>query len=774
MSNEPLDISRHLEAGQLAARFREGFALHQKGQLAQALAIYGRILELQPRHFDALHLSGVIAYQTGNPGLAVELIGKAIEINPDNPLAYSNRGNALRDLKQPRSAIESYDRAIALRPDYAEAFYNRGNALRDLKQLQSAIESYDRAIMLKPGFAEAHNNRGNALQDLKRHLTAVESYDRAIALKPDYADAYNNRANSLRNLKQPQAALASYDRAIALKPDFADVLYNRGNALHDLKQPLAALESYDRAITLKPDYAEAYNNRGNALQELQQPRAAIESYDRAIALRPDYAEAYTNRGNTLQELKQHRSAVESYSRAIALNPDYEFLSGTLLHARMHICDWSNAESQAAALFERIERGEKASLPFPVLALTADGVLQRKAARTWVDTKHPALFQLPPIGKRARHRKIRIGYYSADYHNHATAYLMAELFEKHDKDRFECLAFSFGADDRQEMRKRISAAFDAFHDVRDRPDRDIALLSRKLEIDIAVDLKGFAGDGQRDVFAHRPAPIQVSYLGYPGTMAAEYIDYLIADGTVIPVESRHCYSEKIAYLPNSYQVNDSTKHISERNFTRQELGLPPTGFVFCCFNNNYKITPVTFEGWMRILRQVDGSVLWLLGDNPTAADNLRKEAIDRGIDGNRLVFAERMSLAEHLARHRQADLFVDTLPYNAHTTASDALWAGLPVLTCTAEAFASRVAASLLKAVGLPELITTSQQEYEALAIGLAADPARLASIRQRLARNRLTAPLFDTGLFARHIEDAYSRMYERYQAGLLPDHIYAT
>jgi predicted O-linked N-acetylglucosamine transferase (SPINDLY family) len=349
--------------------------------------------------------------------------------------------------------------------------------------------------------------------------------------------------------------------------------------------------------------------------------------------------------------------------------------------------------------------------------------------------------------------------------------MAELFELHDRSQFEIVGFSFGPTANDEIRQRLEKSFDQFIEVGSKSDVEVAKLSRDFNIDIAVDLKGFTKDGRTGIFAHRAAPIQVNYLGYPGTLGTDYIDYIIADKTLIPPQSQQFYSEKVVYLPNSYQVNDRKRIISERQFTRQELGLPENSFVFCCFNNNYKILPATFDGWMRILKSVDGSVLWLFKDNPWAVENLKKEAQKRGIDGQRLVFAEHMPLSEHLARHRQADLFLDTLPYNAHTTTSDALWAGLPVLTQMGGSFASRVAASLLNAIGLPELITSAQEEYEALAIELAMNPKKLSDIKYKLEINRFTAPLFDTPLFTKNIEAAYIKMMERYYADLEPDHI---
>jgi predicted O-linked N-acetylglucosamine transferase (SPINDLY family) len=443
-----------------------------------------------------------------------------------------------------------------------------------------------------------------------------------------------------------------------------------------------------------------------------------------------------------------------------------------LHIKMQLCDWQDFKHNVSELSLKIQSNVKASTCLPLLALPIGLADQRKSAEIWSIDKNPPISSLGPIIKRSRQLKIRLGYYSADFHNHATAYLMAELFERHDKGKFELIAFSYGPNKKDEMRNRVRQAFNQFIDVTAMSDKAIAQLSRELGIDIAIDLKGLTQDARLGIFAYKAAPIQVSYLGYPGTLGVDYIDYLIADKTLIPKESQHNYSEKIVYLPHSYQVNDRQRIISQKQFTKQELGLPQEAFVFCCFNNNYKITPDVFDSWVRILKAVDASVLWLLEDNQTAAANLRKEAHLRGLDPARLIFAKRMNLPEHLARHRLAELFLDTLPCNAHTTASDALWAGLPVLTCMGESFASRVAGSLLNAIGLPELVTETQTDYELLAIELATNPAKLKAIKDKLEKNRLTTPLFDTAVLAKHIETAYSKMNEQYQADLLPDHIY--
>jgi predicted O-linked N-acetylglucosamine transferase (SPINDLY family) len=433
----------------------------------------------------------------------------------------------------------------------------------------------------------------------------------------------------------------------------------------------------------------------------------------------------------------------------------------LLHTKMKICSWSSLSGDLEGITKRVLANEKVSTPFALLALNDDALLHKRSAEIYAQTKYPFKPALGPISRRPKNKKIRMGYFSADFRNHPVSFLTAELFELHDKNRFEITAFSFGADDKSLIRLRLSQAFNQFIDVRQKSDKEIAQLARELEIDIAVDLGGHTKDSRTGIFSYRAAPIQASYIGYLGTMGVEYYDYLLADEIIIPKDSQQFYSEKITYLA-SYQSNDRKRIISNRVFTRQELGLPEKGFVFCCFNNNYKILPATFDGWMRILKAVESSVLFLYSENKWAEENLKKEAKARGIDSSRLVFGRQIPMEEYLARYRVCNLFLDTIPYNAGTTASDALWTGLPVLTLIGQSFASRVAASLLKAIGLPELITNSQEEYEALAIELAISPKKLAEIKLKLANNRMTTPLFDTPLFTKNLEAAYIKMYERY------------
>ncbi len=563
-----------------------------------------------------------------------------------------------------------------------------------------------------------------------------------------------------------------YVEVLKVQPKHFDGLHLSGVIALQTNKNTLALDLIGQAIKLNPKIASAYSSRGNALQELKLFEAAVESHDKAIALKPDYADAYHGRGNALRELSRGTDAVASYKKALEIDPDIEFLLGGMLREKCQICDWDGIEREVNVLLQKIAAGNKCTPCFPLLHMADSPARQKQVGELWISSHHPPNQTLGPLPKPIKRNKIRIAYFSADFRNHAIAHLMAGLFESHDKSKFELFAFSFGPDQPDGMRQRLVPAFDQFIDVRAKTDIEVAQLARQLEIEIAIDLNGFTKDGRPGIFAARAAPIQVNYLGYPGTMAAPYMDYLIADRTLIPETSQQHYTEKIVYLPGSYQVNDSKRPMAEKQFNRKELGLPATGFVFCCFNNSYKITPAVFAVWMHILKRAEGSVLWLLEDNLHATENLRREAEQRGVSSERLIFAPRIHLPGHLARHQLADLFLDTLPYNAHTTASDALWAGLPVLTLMGQTFAGRVAAGLLHAIELPELITHSQEQYESKAIELATNPKLLGEIKQKLARNRLTTPLFNTPLFTKHIEAAYVAMYERYQTNLPPEHIY--
>ena len=624
--------------------------------------------------------------------------------------------------------------------------------------LQNDINSADAVFELGIAYAKA-----NRFMEASTIFCCLQTYK-----NNDVRIPYNlGLIHSLQG--KHQLALAAYDLALKIQPDDAEVLINKGSTFIDIKNYVLALEVLEKATQIRPDIPEAWSNKGIALNNLNLYQESINAYNEAIKLAPSYHEAWSNKGATLNELKRYDEAITHYDKALSLKPNIDWAACDLLHTKMKICSWLGLAESLKDISKKVVANEKVAAPFSLLALNDDALLHKKSSEIYIQSRYPFNPVLGPILKRPESQKIRVGYFSADFHNHAIGYLMAELFELHDKSQFELVGFSFGPIANDEMRQRLEKSFDQFIEVGRKSDVEVAKLSRDLNIDIAVDLKGFTEDARTGIFSYRAAPIQVNYLGYPGTMGADYIDYIIADKTLITLDAQSSYSEKVVYLPNSYQVNDRKRAISEKQFTRHELGLPEDGFVFCCFNNNFKILPATFTRWMRILKAVEGSVLWLLQDNSWAVENLKKEAEKQGITADRLVFAERLPLTEHLARHRQADLFLDTFPYNAHTTTSDALWAGLPVLTLMGRSIASRVAASLLNAIGLPELITSTQEEYGALAIELALHPKKLADAKLKLANNRMTTPLFDTPLFAKNLEAAYIKMHAQYFEDLLPE-----
>lgn len=537
----------------------------------------------------------------------------------------------------------------------------------------------------------------------------------------------------------------------------AQVHFQRGE-FHAAERYLA------EALSLAPDSAELWNNRGTAQAAAKQLESALASFTKALQLQPEFPRAMANRANVLVQLQRPSDAIAAFEQLLRVEPDFPYVLGHLIFCKLQCASWTDLDALCGRIHADLQAGKPAVTPALATALLGRSSDQLGALEIVARDKFRGA---PPMwrGERYRHDKIRIAYVSSDLHAHATAVLMAGVFESHDQNRFETIAISLGPDDASPVRARLKNSFHRFIDAADSSDVQIAAFMRQAEIDIAVDLKGYTSHARPGIFAFRPAPVQVNYLGFPATMGAEFIDYIVADRFTIPEADEPFFSEKVARLPDSYQPNDRTRGIAAKPPIRAGMGLPETGFVFCCFNNSFKIQPRVFDVWMRLLRQIEGSVLWLLADNSSAIANLKREAASRGVDPDRLVFAPRAGLEEHLARHRLADLFLDTLPYNAHTTASDSLWTGLPVLTCMGSTFAGRVAASVLNAAGLPELVTSTLDEYEALALALAREPVRLAGIRANLAANRDTCPLFDVERFTRHLESAYTAMWERAERG---------
>lgn len=711
-------------------RLTEGMAHLNAGRAESARACFNEILSLEPEHSQALHFLGILHAQAGEFERAAELIGRAVMLGPPNAELFGNFGNALRKLDRTEEALAAYDQASVIDPNYVYTYFNRGYLCLEIADWNGALANFDTFIERMPESADAWNGRGDALSRLKRH----------------------------------EEALMSFDRALALAPQSANVLINRGSALTALRRYTEAADAFRQAIRLEPDNYVAHYNLGTVLlQGLLSAAEAVGEFDEALRLKPDYGPSYHNRANAHDDLGRYREAIADFQSALHYGSEEASTPGMLMYTRMRICEWDNFAERRADIVTRTENGERVTVAFMVLALTGQLSVQRKIADIVAAYYVSNTTVFPSIEKRPRHERIRVGYFSADLRNHPVAYLTAELFELHDPSKFEIVVFSFGPYD--ELTRRVNAAVEDYIDARTLTDEDVVELARTLKIDIAVDLGGYTAHNRSSIFAMRVAPIQVSYLGYPGTMGSGMHDYLMADHVLIPAEHEHWYAEKIAFLP-VYQINDSKRQISDHAFTRTELGLPEDGFVFCCFNNTVKFNPELFDVWSRIVKAVEGSVLFLLAGSEDATRNLIREAEARGISADRIVLGGRLARPEYLARYRACDLFLDTLPFNAGTTASDALWAGLPVLTCMGDAFASRMAGSLLTALKLPELITSTLEEYERVAIKLATDATSLSALRDRLAKALRDELLFDTRSVTRHIETAYSMMYERYLADL--------
>jgi protein O-GlcNAc transferase len=748
--------------------------LYNQGQLQQALSESSQMLERFPNSIVLYNIVGA-----SNAGLmqfddAIDSYKQALKIKPDYAEAYNNMGVVLMDKGEPMAAIDSYKKALQFKPNYAEAYYNMGAALQDKGDPVAAIDSYKKAIKFKPSYAVAYNNMGVALKEKGDPAAAIDSYKKALKIKPEYAEAYYNIGAALKEKGDPAAAIDSYKKALKIKPDYAEAYNNMGNALKDEGELEAAIDSFKQALKIKPDYTEAYNDMGTALQEKGDPGAAIDSYKKALKIKPDYAEAYYNIGFALKDEGELEAAIDSYEQALKIRPDFAVARGEKLHQQSHICDWIALE-QDRDVIAILGASTEFVPPFGLLSLEDAPERHRMRSKTFAKQLYRYKVPLPPtVRPILKPQRLRIGYFSADFQEHPVAHLMAKVLETHDRERFEVYGYSIGPVKEDGMRQRLTRAFDIFHDVHDLKDQDVALLVRQDKIDIAIDLTGHTKNSRLGIFAYRAAPIHINYLGYPGTLGADFIDYIIADPVLIPSGYERYYDERILRLPNTYMPTDNTRPISTRSMTRSEMGLPDAGFVFCCFNNNYKISPREFDIWMRVLLKTEGSVLWMRNSNAWSEKNLRTQAQARGVAPSRLVFAGRAPMDEHLARHKLADLFLDTFAFNAHTTASEALWAGLLVVTKIGKGFAARVAASLLTAVGLPELITETEQEYETLILHLAANPERLAQIRQKLSDNQLSTPLFDTELYTKHLEDGYQQAYQRYFDGKPPEEIFVS
>ena len=746
-------------------------ALFSNGKVQEALDQLDPLIKDNPNDAVLLNISGACYAQIGEPIMAMKHYEKAIEIDPNYPEAHNNLGITLQELGELDKALVSFEKAFSLKPEKIETANIISSILTEINNPNTSINYYKKILNSSPELYIAYFNLGVSYQELGLIDKAINSYKKTLDLNSDFVNAYLNLGLILEDSEKHEDAKNNLERALKIDPYNTVILNNLGITLNSLERIDEAISCFENAINIAPNDLLGHFNLGMALKSSNKIANAINSFEKAIEIDPNNGESYYFLGELYRLSKQFNAALVSFEKAFSLNPNIDFLIGALLNTKMNLALWKDYEEHLEILIKKINNNENAITPFSLMALVDDPRAQKIATQNYANLNFPQDSSSLPVKPYSNHKKIRVGYFSADYHNHPTMHLMAELFELHDRKKFEIFAFSFGPNQQDKWRQRASLSFDKFIDVRLKSDSEISTLSKELEIDIAVNLGGYTHSTRTGVFANFAAPIQVNFLVYPGTMGSNYFDYIVADHTLITPENKDQFSEKIVYMPDSYQSNISEREVSNKTILRSELELPDIGFVFSCFNNIHKITPTTFESWMRILKSVDQSVLWLYANSESVISNISETASRFGVDNNRIIFASHAPVEEHLNRISKADLFLDTLPYNAHTTASDALRMGIPVITLIGNSFASRVAASLLNAVNMPELITSTREQYESLAIELALNSEKLGSIKNKLAQNLPSSALFDCQTFTNNLELAYDKMHQTSLSGINPDHI---
>lgn len=751
-------------------RIEKAVQLARAGDMRGAERLLRKVVDKAPSHFDALYLLGVVLQRASQPDEAAKYLVRAARQRPKDPAVHNTLGSALYAAGRTEEAIGSLSTAIELAPNAPDPLVNRGalNAVRGRFDLAAA--DYEAAIAADQSktpvyfkLAEIHLLAGSPAR-------ALATIDAAIAIEPQSADAHCMRANILSELGDADLAIAAYDAALALAPTVSGFHANKAQALSALGRFEAALLAHDAAILQAPQEPDAYVGKAELLRRLDRLEESFALFNQALALDPRCADALSGRAANLLDAGYRKEALRDYEALADVSGQPDHLVALQGFIRRQLCDWSRVSTELEQIGEALAAERDLGGAFPVLSISDSETLNSQAGRLMARAASRQVRAAPFAARRPG--KIRVGFFSCDFHDHATAHLLVAVLERFDRERFELLGFSFGPERDDAYSARIRRAFDRFFVFGFASDEVVLRQARDCNLNIAVDLKGFTKGSRSAIFAGRAAPVQVNYLGYPASMGADFIDYIVADRIIIPKENRPSFPEKVIYLPHAYQPNDPGKAISGRAFSRAEIGLPEGGFVFCCFNNSFKILPPVFDVWMRILKRAPGAALWLIEDNPEATENLRREAANRGVDPSRLVFSPRIPVPEHLARHRLADVFLDTAPYNAHTTASDALFVGVPIVTCPGATFAGRVAASLLTAAGLPELIARDLDHYEELAVELATRPETRAGFRSRLAEAALNSPLFDAAGYAGHLADAFAQIHRRHAEGQPPQDVF--
>jgi predicted O-linked N-acetylglucosamine transferase (SPINDLY family) len=781
-------------------------AAHQAGNLGEAEKLYQAALQHSAGNIEVLYRLSVLNAQRGRLDAALQLAERALSGNTGIAQLHFHRAELLAALRRSEAAVDAYRKALDLNPNHLEALNNLADTLIAMERIDEAEPLLEKALAVNAAYVPALNNRANLRKLKGRSAEALRDFDRAVALSDGDPSVLFNRSGVLLSMRRHAQAEADCRRILARAPQHIGALFNlckaqsgqgrlqdalatsdtliglqpgnpmawcdRGSLLAALQRHQEAWACFDKALKIEPNLSDAWFASGMLYSALLQHDAALKCFRRVYALKPNDAGASCRLGETLRRMGRVDEALAAFQDTLRIDPEHPFVRGQVAWLKLHRCNWHDVDSDLAAVVRAVREGRPSALALDAVALSDSAEVQLRSARAHVAQAHPPPRTSLWNGERYRNPRVKVAYLSADFRDHPVSYLIAGLLEQHDRSRFEVFGFSLEDQGDSALGARVAAAMEQFAVVKGKSDEEIARLLRGQQIDIAVDLMGHTAQARTGAFALRPCPVQVNYLGYPGTLGTDFHDYIVADAYVIPRGMEHLYSEKVVRLPHTFQCNDSKRGVVTNVPGRAQAGLPEEGTVYCCFNASAKFTPTVFDLWMRILREVPRSLLWLPAAHPVLQANLRKETQARGIDVQRLVFAPHVKgYADHIARLSLADVFLDTLPYNAHTTASDALWAGVPVVTRPGEALAARVAGSLLHAIGMPELITATPEEYVALAVRLGSEAQFLAATKAKLAANRATQPLFDTDRFRRHIEAAYVAMWERVQRGEPPDHL---
>jgi len=734
-----------------------------------AIASYDKAIKLKPDYAEAYNSLGIVLIKKKEFVLSEINFNKAIKLKPNYAEPYSNLGILNLKLKKYSEAINYCKEAIKLKPDYAEAYSNLGAVYLDLKKFEESLNNYNEAIRLRPDYAGAYNDVAIVYKNLKKYEISVEYFNKAIKLKPDYAEAYNNLGVTYKDLEKYNEAINYCNEAIKLKPNYAEAYNNLGVINLSLRKYEKSLDFFNRSIKLKPDYAEGYNNLGAVYLDLKKYEESLNSYNEAIKLKPDYAEAYYNRSVLYAETKRHDLAIPDIYKAIKLEPENSARFGHLLGCKNEICEWYDLKTIISFITKKIL--EENSKDFPSLPLLNHidslGIIKKLLDSDNNKQRSSLLI------KNSKNKKISIGYFSGDFKEHPVGLIVSKLFNFHNKNEFEIFGFSTNPKHNPEDKttKDILNSFDRFYDISEKSDEEIMADAKNCNLHIEIDLIGHTAYGRPSLFRKRIAPIQINFLGYPGTTGM-YNDYIIGDKYLIPEESKKFYFEKIIYMPEYFLPNNNKESIPDERFDKNSLNIPEGSFVFGCFNNCPKINPIIFNCWMRILKKVKNSVILLVEFNPYAKENLKKEALKRNIDPSRLIFSPIIDFDKRLLRYKFCDLFLDTFPYTAHSTANECLWSETPLLTLAGESFQSRVSFSLLKNLEMEELIAYNIEEYEKKALDIASNKLQLKQIKDKLVQSLKKTSVFNMSTYVKNLEKGYLEIYEKKKKGEDPDYIY--